>query len=164
MLKVTQPTTIQDVILRAGILTNEAISCGTLSKSNEKRKAMEETSKSGESWRDNKKENVRTGFVATAPPRNECVGPYSKCAKCYTYHLENGPCKVCYNCQRSGHFIRDCRAPFKQVAPVNAVKMSYNQRVCYECGSSDHLHFATVLFDSGADFSFISTKFAPLLN
>ncbi|GKE36854.1 putative reverse transcriptase domain-containing protein, partial [Tanacetum coccineum] len=25
-------------------------------------------------------------------------------------------------------------------------------------------HFATVLFDSGADFSFISTKFAPLLN
>ncbi|GKF95035.1 putative reverse transcriptase domain-containing protein, partial [Tanacetum coccineum] len=25
-------------------------------------------------------------------------------------------------------------------------------------------HFATILFDSGADFSFISTKFAPLLN
>ncbi|GJZ46044.1 putative reverse transcriptase domain-containing protein [Tanacetum coccineum] len=25
-------------------------------------------------------------------------------------------------------------------------------------------HFVTVLFDSGADFSFISTKFAPLLN
>ncbi|GKE99835.1 putative reverse transcriptase domain-containing protein, partial [Tanacetum coccineum] len=25
-------------------------------------------------------------------------------------------------------------------------------------------HFATVLFDSGADFSFISTKFAPILN
>ncbi|GKB01163.1 reverse transcriptase domain-containing protein, partial [Tanacetum coccineum] len=41
MLKATQPPTIQDAILRAGILTNEAISCGTLSKSNEKRKAME---------------------------------------------------------------------------------------------------------------------------
>ncbi|GJT82589.1 reverse transcriptase domain-containing protein [Tanacetum coccineum] len=25
-------------------------------------------------------------------------------------------------------------------------------------------HFATVLFDSGVDFSFISTKFAPILN
>ncbi|GKG01872.1 putative reverse transcriptase domain-containing protein [Tanacetum coccineum] len=25
-------------------------------------------------------------------------------------------------------------------------------------------HFVTVLFDSGADFSFISTEFAPLLN
>ncbi|GJX20161.1 putative reverse transcriptase domain-containing protein [Tanacetum coccineum] len=102
--------------------------------------------------------------------------------------------------------------------------MENNQRVCYECGSFDHLrntcpklnrapgqagnrlalegnrniqnnrnqargrafsvnavdalqdpnvvtgtfslndYFATVLFDSGADFSFISTKFAPLLN
>ncbi|GKE71307.1 reverse transcriptase domain-containing protein [Tanacetum coccineum] len=46
MLKTTQSTTIQDAILRAGILTDEAISCGTLSKSNEKRKAMEETGKS----------------------------------------------------------------------------------------------------------------------
>ncbi|GJR71627.1 putative reverse transcriptase domain-containing protein [Tanacetum coccineum] len=43
MLKATQPTTIQDAILRADILTDEAISCGTLSKSNEKRKAVEET-------------------------------------------------------------------------------------------------------------------------
>ncbi|GJX79683.1 reverse transcriptase domain-containing protein [Tanacetum coccineum] len=44
---VTQPTTIHDAILRAGILTDEAISYGTLSKSNEKRKAVEETGKSG---------------------------------------------------------------------------------------------------------------------
>nr|GEV04512.1 putative reverse transcriptase domain-containing protein [Tanacetum cinerariifolium] len=118
----------------------------------------------------------------------------------------------------------DCRAPVRQVAPVTAVKMENNQRVCYEYGSSDHLrntclklnrapgqarnrlalevnqntqnngnqargrafsmnavdtlqdpnvvtctfslndHFATILFDSVADFSFISTKFAPLLN
>ncbi|GJY07839.1 putative reverse transcriptase domain-containing protein [Tanacetum coccineum] len=114
----------------------------------------------------------------------------------------------------------------RQVAPVNAVRMGNNQRVCYECGSSDHLrntcpklnrapgqagnplalegnrnnrnngnktqgraynvnvntaeasrdpkvvtgtfslnnYFATVLFDSGADFSFISTEFVSLLN
>ncbi|GKE63938.1 hypothetical protein Tco_1514305 [Tanacetum coccineum] len=47
MLKATQPTTIQDAILRAGILTDEAVSCGTLTKGNEKRKGVEETSKSG---------------------------------------------------------------------------------------------------------------------
>ncbi|GKC85204.1 hypothetical protein Tco_1140921 [Tanacetum coccineum] len=51
MLKATQPTTIHDAILRAGILIDEAISCGTLSKSNEKRKAVEETGMSGGSWR-----------------------------------------------------------------------------------------------------------------
>ncbi|GKA18785.1 putative reverse transcriptase domain-containing protein, partial [Tanacetum coccineum] len=164
------------------------------------------------------------GFEATAPPRNEFVGSYPKCVKCYSYHPENGPCRLCYNYQKPGHFAKDCWEPFKQVAHVNAVRMGYNQRVCYECGSPDHLrntypkmhqapgqagnplalegnrnarnngnpargrafnvnatdalqdpsvvtgtfslndHFATVLFDSGADISFICTNFAPLLN
>ncbi|GKG20606.1 hypothetical protein Tco_0380407, partial [Tanacetum coccineum] len=50
----TQQTTIHSAILRAGILTDEAVSCGTLTKGNEKRKGVEETSKSGGSWKDNK--------------------------------------------------------------------------------------------------------------
>ncbi|GJW05618.1 putative reverse transcriptase domain-containing protein [Tanacetum coccineum] len=224
MLRATQPTTIQSAILKAGILTDEAVRCGTLTRSSEKRKEVEETSKQGGSWKDNKKAKVGKGFVATAPPRNVNVGAYPKCAKCFTYHPESGPCRLCFNCQKPGHFARDCRAPVKQVTPVSAVRMENNQRVCYECGSSEHLrntcpklnrapgqagnrlalegnrntrnngnqargrafsvnavdalqdpnvvtgtfslndHFATVLFDSGADFSFISTKFAPLLN
>ncbi|GKB35385.1 putative reverse transcriptase domain-containing protein [Tanacetum coccineum] len=226
MLKATQPTTIQDAILRAGILTDEAISCGTLSKSNEKRKAVEETGKSGGSWRDKKKAKIGAGFVATAPPKNEFVNQYPKCTKCYTYHPEDGVCRLCFNCQRPGHFAKDCRAPFKRATPVNAVRMEFEPGTCYECGSREHFrntcpklnrapgqvgnrltiegnrntrnngkratgrafnvnvnavealqdpkvvtgtfslndHFATVLFDSGADFSFISTEFAPLLN
>ncbi|GJS53895.1 reverse transcriptase domain-containing protein [Tanacetum coccineum] len=180
-------------ILKAGILTDEAVRCGTLTRSSEKRKEVEETSKQRGSWKDNKKAKVGKGFMATAPPRNENVGSYSKCAKCSAYHLEGGLCRLCYNCQKLGHFARDCRAPIRQVAPVSAVKMENNQRVCYECGSFEHLcntcpklnrapadalqnpnvvtgtfslndQFATVLFDSGADFSFISTKFAPLIN
>ncbi|GJV34615.1 putative reverse transcriptase domain-containing protein [Tanacetum coccineum] len=196
---VTQPTTIQDAILRAGILTDEVISYGTLSKSNEKRKAVEETGKSGGSWRDKKKAKMGAGFVATTPPKNEF---------------------------RPGHFGKDCRAPFKRATPVNAIRMEFEPGTCYECGSREHFrntcpklnrshgqvgnrltiegnrntinngkratgrafnvnvnavealqdpkvvtgtfslndHFATVLFDSGADFSFISTEFAPLLN
>ncbi|GJT34252.1 putative reverse transcriptase domain-containing protein [Tanacetum coccineum] len=196
MLKATQPTIIQNAILRAGILTDKAISYGTLSKSNEKRKAVEETGKSGGSWRDKKKAKIGAGFVATTPPKNELPG----------------------------HFAKDCQAPFKRATLVNAVRMGHNRKACYECGSPDHLqyncpklyrapgqagnplalegnrnnrnngnqargrdfnvnafealqdpnvvtgtfslndHFATVLFDSGADFSFISTEFVSLLN
>ncbi|GKE05331.1 putative reverse transcriptase domain-containing protein, partial [Tanacetum coccineum] len=170
---------------------------------NEKRNGVEETSKSGGSWKENKKAKVGTGFVATASPRNEFVGSNPRCAKCYTYRPENGPCKVCYNCQKPSHFAKYYRAPFKQVAPLNAIRMKFEPGTCYECGSCEHFqnifpklnrapgqvgnhltikvealqdpnfvtgtfslndHFATVLFDYGADFSFISTKFAPLLN
>nr|GEU99535.1 hypothetical protein [Tanacetum cinerariifolium] len=52
---------------------------------------------------------------------------------------EGGPCRLCYNYQKLGHFARDCPAPARQVAPVSAVRMENNQRVCYECGGSDHL-------------------------
>ncbi|GJS79774.1 putative reverse transcriptase domain-containing protein [Tanacetum coccineum] len=41
MLRATQPTTIQNAILRAGILTDEAVSCGTLTKGNDKKEVME---------------------------------------------------------------------------------------------------------------------------
>ncbi|GJZ74158.1 putative reverse transcriptase domain-containing protein [Tanacetum coccineum] len=97
----------------AGILMDEAISCGTLTKGSDKRKGVEESSKTGGSWKDNKKAKTGTGFVATAPPRNEIA-----CSS----------------------FYRDCRAPVRQVAPVNAVRMINNSRVCYECGSLDHFH------------------------
>ncbi|GKB80304.1 hypothetical protein Tco_0947199, partial [Tanacetum coccineum] len=55
MVKATQPTTIQNAVLRASILTDEAINCRTLLKGSEKRKANDEDAKSGGSWKDTKK-------------------------------------------------------------------------------------------------------------
>ncbi|GJT63120.1 putative reverse transcriptase domain-containing protein [Tanacetum coccineum] len=226
MLRATQPTTIQTAILRAGIRTDEAVSCGTLTKGSDKRKGVDEPSKTRGFWKDNKKAKTGTGFVATTPARNEVGNSNPKCNKCFSHHPVNGFCRLCFNCQKPGHFVKDCRASVRQVAPMNAVRMSNNSRVCYECSSPDHFHntcpklnraprqvrnqlalegsrnnrsngnqvrgrafnvnvnameavqdpkvvmgtfslndhFVTILFDSGADFSFISTEFAPLLN
>ncbi|GKB55015.1 reverse transcriptase domain-containing protein [Tanacetum coccineum] len=133
MLRATQPTTIQNAILRARILTDEVVSCGTLTKGSDKRKGVEESCKTGGSGKDNKKVNVGTGFVATAPPRNKTVRYYPRCSKCYTHHPENRSCRLCFNYQRPGHFAKDCRVPSRQVA-----RMSNNPRVCYECGSPDY--------------------------
>nr|GEY26528.1 hypothetical protein [Tanacetum cinerariifolium] len=137
-------------------------------------KVVEESSKSRGSWEDNKKAKAGTGFLVTTPLRNEFVSPNPKCGKCFAYHPTNGSCKLCFNCQKSGYFIKDCRAPIRQATPVSAVRMSNNPRMYYECGSLDHFgnnypkmyqgSGQPILFDSGADFSFIYAKFAPLLN
>ncbi|GJX72584.1 putative reverse transcriptase domain-containing protein, partial [Tanacetum coccineum] len=199
MLWATQPTTIQNEILRAGILTDEAVSCGTLTKGSDKRKGVKEPSKTGGSWKDNKKAKTGTRFVVTTLTRNETVGYYPRCSKFYNNHPENIMCRLCFNCQKPGHFAKDCRASNRQAAPVNAVRMNNNPRVCHGCGSPDHFRNTfpklnraprqtrnqlaiegsrnnrsngnqvrgrayNVNVNAGADFSFISTEFTPLLN
>ncbi|GJY44735.1 putative reverse transcriptase domain-containing protein [Tanacetum coccineum] len=69
MLKATQPATIQSAILKAGILTDEAVSNGTLTKGSEKRKSVDEPAKVGGSGRDVKKAKGGTNFMAAAPSR-----------------------------------------------------------------------------------------------
>ncbi|GKD60410.1 reverse transcriptase domain-containing protein, partial [Tanacetum coccineum] len=140
MLRATQPTTIQSAIFTAVILTDKAVRCGTLTKGNDKRKEIEESSKQGSTRKDNKKTKTGSRFVATVPPRNENMSTYPRCARCYTFHMGNAPCKLCYNCQKAGHLAKQCWAPIRQVAPVNTIRMGPNQRACYECGSLDHFH------------------------
>ncbi|GJS08815.1 putative reverse transcriptase domain-containing protein [Tanacetum coccineum] len=119
------------------ILTDEAVSCRTLTKGNDKRKVVKESSKSGGSWKDNKKAKVGTGFMATSPPRNEVANS----------NPNNG------NQVRGRAFNVNVNA-MEEVQDPNIVTGTF----------SLNDHFITVLFDSGADLSFISTEFGPLLN
>ncbi|GJU91085.1 reverse transcriptase domain-containing protein [Tanacetum coccineum] len=217
---------IKSAILKAEILTDEAVSNRTLTKGSEKRKSMDEPARVGGSGKDVKKAKGGTNFAVAAPSREGYAGSQPWCAKCRTHHHEKANCRVCFNCPRPSHFVRDCRSPAIPAAPVNAIDARPNQRACYECGDPNQLknvcpklnqesgqygnqlalgwrrndrggenrargraynasmnateaskdssvitgtfslndHFATVLFNSGADFSFISTEFAPILN
>ncbi|GJS90028.1 reverse transcriptase domain-containing protein [Tanacetum coccineum] len=175
MLRATQPATIQAAILTARILTDEAVRSGTLAKAGEKRKERDEA-------RDG-------GFVATVPPRRE-NGNFPKCARCKGFHAEKDHAWVLQlptgrsHCQRPDRTLgnRGRNQSGNQLAlegnrntqgnenrargrafNVNAIDALQDPKGVTGTYSLNNL-YATVLFDSGADFSFISTKFAPLLN
>nr|GEX55456.1 putative reverse transcriptase domain-containing protein [Tanacetum cinerariifolium] len=133
MIRATEPTTIQSAILRVRILTDEAVSCGTLTKGNEKRKGVEESSKQGGGRNDDKREKVSKGFVAATTHRNRVT-------------LQEIVIRQLSRWRR-----------------LMLLEVDINQEYVMSTFSLNH-HYATVLIDSGADFSFISTSFAPLLN
>ncbi|GJU68210.1 putative reverse transcriptase domain-containing protein [Tanacetum coccineum] len=178
---------IKSAILKAGILTNEAVHCGTLTKGNDKRKEIEESSKKGITWKDNKKSKTGSGFVATVPPRNDNA-PIRQVAPVNAVRMGQNQ-RACYKCGSLDHFRNDCpkwKQATGQARNLLALEGSRNTRNNrnqargreFNRNAVEALHdpkvvtgtfslnnqFATVLFDSGADFSFISTKFAPLLN
>ncbi|GKE26328.1 putative reverse transcriptase domain-containing protein, partial [Tanacetum coccineum] len=169
MLKATQPTTIQSAILKAGILTDEAISNGTITKGSEKKKSVDEPAKVGGSRRDVKKAKGAPVNAVDARPNQRA---------CYEYgdpnHLRNVCPKLNRESGQSGNLLalgwhRNDRGGGNQVrgraynASMNAAKAAKDSSVVTGTFSLND-HFAIVLFDSGVDFSFISTKFAPILN
>nr|GEX64065.1 hypothetical protein [Tanacetum cinerariifolium] len=122
----------------------------TLTKGNDKRKYVEELSKQWSTWKDNKKSKTGSGFVATVPPRKD-----NKQATGQAKNLL--ALKGNRNTQNNGNQARG------KAFNGNAVKALQDPKVVTSTFSLNN-KFGTVLFDSGADFSFISTKFAPLLN
>ncbi|GJZ63076.1 putative reverse transcriptase domain-containing protein [Tanacetum coccineum] len=123
-------------IKRARILTDEEVSCGTLTKGNEKRKGVEESRKQG-----GKRNNDKRAKVA---PINAVRGEHEP-GTCYEYGSHE-------------HFQNTY--PKLNLAPVSALQ---DPNIVMGTFSLNN-HYATVLFNSEADFSFISTDFAPLLN
>nr|GEW68681.1 reverse transcriptase domain-containing protein [Tanacetum cinerariifolium] len=102
----------RSAILKAGALTNEAVRCGKLSKSVEKRKETKGLSKQRGSWFDNKKVNVGKGFVANGTVKGRA------CQLCYKFQkqptivrpslneanmLQRPVTKVSVRCQKPGH-------------------------------------------------------------
>nr|GEX31310.1 putative reverse transcriptase domain-containing protein [Tanacetum cinerariifolium] len=148
-------------------LTDEAVRCGTLTKGNDKRKEMEESSKKGSTWKDNKKAKTGLGFVATVPPKNDNVNTYPNQVAPMNALRWGQNQRACYECGSLDHLRYDFpkwkQATGQAKNPLNAVEALQDPKVVTSTCSLNN-QFATVLFDYGADFCFISTKLAPLLN
>ncbi|GJT49682.1 putative reverse transcriptase domain-containing protein, partial [Tanacetum coccineum] len=230
MMAAREPTTIQSVVLKAGMLIDEVVRTGALKKNTEKRGNSGELRRDGKVKDNNKRSRTGRAFATTTsnPIKKEYSGTAPKCSTCNYHHQPEIPCRLCTNFNRLGHFAKDCRVGPRMVNPVNARNPTSARGACFECGGTDHYkaacprliraheqrsncpnqalaidgdqgsrnngnqarrrafmlgvdearqdpniitgmftlnnHYATTLFDSGADYSFDSTTFISLLD
>ncbi|GJU31787.1 reverse transcriptase domain-containing protein [Tanacetum coccineum] len=141
MVAATKPSTIQKVVQIAGTLTDEALRNESIKKNPDKRGNGGEPSKDRNGRDDNKRTRTGNAFATTANPvRREYTGTAPKCTACNYHHSPETPCRTCFNCNRPGHFAKDCRVVPRNVNPINA--RNPTARACYECGSTDHVKAA----------------------
>ncbi|GKF07354.1 putative reverse transcriptase domain-containing protein, partial [Tanacetum coccineum] len=122
----------------------------------------------------------------TAGPseKREYGGSLPKYSKCNYHH--NGPCAPkCHKCNKVGHLARDCKSSGNANTGNNQRTSGANQRGngCYECGAQGHFkrecpklknnnhvtfllnnRYASILFDTVANRSFVSTAFSSLID
>ncbi|GJW22025.1 putative reverse transcriptase domain-containing protein [Tanacetum coccineum] len=176
MVAATEPKSIQKAVQISGALTDEAVRNGSIKKV-EKRGNVGEPSKD----RNGRNDNKRTRTDCRSVPRN--VNPVN---------ARNPPVRACYECGSTDHVRPACprwnrvQGPGgnrpNQVVANNEGQGRGNQGNqargrAFMLGAEEarqdpnivtgtftlNKHFATTLFDSGADYSFVSTTFIPLL-
>nr|GEX95795.1 putative reverse transcriptase domain-containing protein [Tanacetum cinerariifolium] len=123
---------VSHLVTMKGTLTDEALRNGSIKKHPEKRGNKGEPSKDRNVRDDNK--HIRTGnaFATTANPvRGGYTSTTPKCTTCRYHHSPETAYRSCFNCNRLGHFAKDCRVAPMNVNPINARNPII--RTYYEC-------------------------------
>nr|GEV06902.1 putative reverse transcriptase domain-containing protein [Tanacetum cinerariifolium] len=137
----TKPTTIQSMVLKARMLTDEAIRNRSLKKNNEKTRMVKNLV--GMKMLGMTIRIGRAFATITNPVRKEYTGTSPKCTNCSYHHNPKMPC-------RTWRSIHD-----------GSRGSSLRPELCDGAFTLNN-HYATTLF--GADNSFVSTTFIPLLD
>ncbi|GKC27206.1 putative reverse transcriptase domain-containing protein, partial [Tanacetum coccineum] len=159
-----EPDTIQGAVSIANRLTTDGIK----DNAGNKRRLNDQNMNRG---RDDRNKRQRTGgnFALIVPEQGQgqrqYAGQHLKCAK----SDNERPRPTCFECGDPNHFRRNCprmnRATISggnRPNPVLAIEGNNNQG--NNRNRAQGRAFGLVLFDSVADYSFISTKFLPLIN
>ncbi|GJX81046.1 putative reverse transcriptase domain-containing protein [Tanacetum coccineum] len=180
----SKPKTMQEAIEMATELMDRRNNTLAERQAENKRK-FEDTPRNNQNQQPNKRQNTGRAYAAGNGDKKPYEGTKPRCPKCNFNHY--GPCiPTCTNCKKLGHLAKDCRSrpatannnnnrnnnnPRAQGANTNAI-------VCFELGVAGqnpdnnvvtgtfllNNRCASILFDTGADRSFVSTQFSTLIN
>ncbi|GJX64940.1 putative reverse transcriptase domain-containing protein [Tanacetum coccineum] len=130
-----------------------------------------------------KKPETELAYTVGPGEKREYAGTLPLCNKCKFHH--NGSCVAkCTNCKRVGHLARDCRSPttVNTQRALGAVQKTAGNGEAHErayaLGGGEpnpdsnivtgtfllNNRYASILFDTGADRSFVSTTFISLID
>ncbi|GKB21342.1 reverse transcriptase domain-containing protein [Tanacetum coccineum] len=122
-------------------------------------------------------QNVVRAYMAGNNEKKPYNGLLPLCNKCKLHH--EGPCTVrCGKCNKVGHLTQDCKDQNHGNKAKNKNRVGEAGGKAYVLGGGDanpdsnvvkgtfllNNHYAFILFDSGADRSFMSTTFSTLLD
>ncbi|GKA06889.1 putative reverse transcriptase domain-containing protein [Tanacetum coccineum] len=180
----SKPKTMQDAIEFATELMDQKI-CTFVDRQAENKRKLDDNSKSNQNQQQPfKRQNVARAYTVGPSDKREYGGSLPRCPKC-SYH-DKGPCvPTCNKCKKVGHLACDCRSNTvnnkrasramqkgNQAGNGNALERAY---VVGTAGTNPNFNvvtgtfllnnrYALILFDTGADRSFMSTAFSSLID
>ncbi|GJX48757.1 putative reverse transcriptase domain-containing protein [Tanacetum coccineum] len=169
----SKPKTMQEAIKIATELMNKKIR--TFAERQAENKRKQDDNHQQPQQQQNKRQNTGRAYTTGSGEKKPYGGSKPLCAKCNYHH--DGPCAPkCHKCNRVGHLARDCRS----TANANTANNQRGTRAAkvYAVGRAGtnpdsnvvtgtfllNNRYASVLFDTGADRSFVSTAFSSQID
>ncbi|GKC47937.1 putative reverse transcriptase domain-containing protein [Tanacetum coccineum] len=118
----------------------------------------------------NRRQEIARSYAASSAECRGYAGNLPKYIRCNSHH--NGRCPPkCQKCQRTGHQEKDCRVRVLGAGNEGARARAYvvveNPQQNPNVVTGTFLlndHYACILFDSGAEKSFVSSAFTPFID
>ncbi|GJU82518.1 putative reverse transcriptase domain-containing protein, partial [Tanacetum coccineum] len=144
----SKPKTMQEAVKMATKLMDNKVSTIVERHAENKRKFKNTSRNNQNQQQQNKRQNTGRAYTAGTGEKNPYGGSKPLCAKC-NYHHDSPCAPKCHKCNKFGHFAHDWTNPNSNV--VTGTFLLNN-------------HYASILFDTGADRSFVSTAFSSQMD
>nr|GEW65495.1 hypothetical protein [Tanacetum cinerariifolium] len=169
-----RPKTLDETIELANDLMDKKLRTYAERQNDNKRKA-DDSSRNNQQQQPHKKQNVARAYTAGPGEKKAYTRNLPLCTKCNYHHTRVQSTGTCFECEEPGNFKKNCP---KLKNNGNANGNGRAQRKSYVLGGGDsnpktntvtgtflfNNRYALILFDTGADRSFVSIAFSALLN